>query len=1035
LEDISIVYAKVVMRFVLPTFATLALVPSLALAEGRHALVLGAASYDYVRDLENPAEDATAIANLLREVGFTVILETDRDARRTRRALADFAEDAEGADLALVYYAGHGVELGGVNYLLPTDTAVDTPAALAASAVPLSEVVEAVAAIAPAAILIVDACRDDPFGGTPLESAGRGAAAIDDAVTEDDRISPGFARVGRADGMVYAFATAPGDTASDGAAGHSPFAEALIRHLAKPGLDVRTVLTLVSQDVYDRTRKEQLPYFESALPDFVFVAGQPAEISERDALLLAMADLDEVTRAEVETLAVARDMPLAPLYAALLTLDPARTSREDQTRALSEAADAYAAFQQNLLTLSPTDPRVEELRAAAAADLDLGQSSAAQEKFEQAIAIDAAAIGALSEVLLPRLLSQADTLILSADAARAELNYAKAIAALTEADRVYTQAAAFGLPYEVQFKRTKSLWTLGDLHQLTGNSVPALATYRDWNSLAQALADATPDDAELQRNLSISYDKIGEILIVQGDLQAALASYSASLTIRATSAEKDHSSEAWRRALSISFDKLGDIFTAQGNLGSAVASYRAGLVVRETFVAQNPDSASWLLDRSSSYDSLGDISRAQGNLNAALAHYRAGLSIRADLVTQHPGKPVLQRYLAFSYNKIGDALSAQGNVNAALASYRAGMAIGEVLVADDPANIAWQVDLSISQNRVGDVLSAQGNLDAAMASYRNSLAIREDLIAQDSGNVGRQLRVSYSYDKIGDTLSTRGNLDDAFASYSAGLSIRKALVAKDPANATWQVDLATSYDKIGDTLSTQGNLHAALASYRESFAIRKVLVFLDSSNAQWQGDLTISHDKIADTLFAQGDLEAAMASYNAGLAIAEVLASMDPSNTEWQRNLSISYAQIADVLIAQGNIDAAVAQYRKDLAIAQRLTELDPSNIEWQRDLSISHDQIATILLTQGNLEGAIASFRSSLAIAEVLAAVDGSVQAQLDLVSTRSGLAILSTDPRPDLESSLAILLNLQSEGRLPAEHENWITMIEFALAALPPP
>jgi uncharacterized caspase-like protein len=152
------------MRFLRPSLLALALFPGFAAAEGRFALVLGAQSYDHFRDLQNPVADATAIASLLRELGFDVTLETDRDARRTRRALEDFAEDAEGADLVLVYYAGHGTEVRGENYLLPTDTAVDTPQALADTALPLSEVVARVTASAPAAILIMLSMRCNFIG-------------------------------------------------------------------------------------------------------------------------------------------------------------------------------------------------------------------------------------------------------------------------------------------------------------------------------------------------------------------------------------------------------------------------------------------------------------------------------------------------------------------------------------------------------------------------------------------------------------------------------------------------------------------------------------------------------------------------------------------------------------------------------------------------------------------------------------------------------------------------------------------------------
>ena len=110
-----------------------------ALAETRVALILAAQDYQLIRPLTNPANDARAMEDLLKSLDFLVFVETDRDLRRMRRALEDFQEDAAGADVALLFFAGHGVALDGVNYLLPTDTDGTTAEKLAATALPLSE--------------------------------------------------------------------------------------------------------------------------------------------------------------------------------------------------------------------------------------------------------------------------------------------------------------------------------------------------------------------------------------------------------------------------------------------------------------------------------------------------------------------------------------------------------------------------------------------------------------------------------------------------------------------------------------------------------------------------------------------------------------------------------------------------------------------------------------------------------------------------------------------------------------------------------
>ena len=109
-----------------------------ALADRRVALLIAAEDYDYIRPLENPANDARALEEVLENLDFEVFVETNRDLKRTRRALDDFREDAKGADVALLFFAGHGVAIDGVNYLLPTDADASSAEKLAETALPLT---------------------------------------------------------------------------------------------------------------------------------------------------------------------------------------------------------------------------------------------------------------------------------------------------------------------------------------------------------------------------------------------------------------------------------------------------------------------------------------------------------------------------------------------------------------------------------------------------------------------------------------------------------------------------------------------------------------------------------------------------------------------------------------------------------------------------------------------------------------------------------------------------------------------------------
>ncbi len=249
---------------------------SLAHAERRVALVFGADRYETIRPLANAVSDARAVEDALDALGFEVFTEANRDLRRMRRALADFSEDAKGADVAFVFFAGHGVEIAGQNMLLPTDASTASLDALRESSLPLEELRETVSKVAKIGLIVLDACRDDPFAMVS-DPKGRGVSALRLPKT----VKPGLGRMGKAENALFAFSAAPGETASDGEGANSPFTAALTKYLGTEGLEIRSVLTLVQQEVYDRSRGTQLPYVESGLPSLFFASQSADELPER----------------------------------------------------------------------------------------------------------------------------------------------------------------------------------------------------------------------------------------------------------------------------------------------------------------------------------------------------------------------------------------------------------------------------------------------------------------------------------------------------------------------------------------------------------------------------------------------------------------------------------------------------------------------------------------------------------------------------------------------------------------------------------
>jgi hypothetical protein len=226
-----------------------------ALADKRVALVIGNSAYQKVAKLSNPANDAAAVAGMLKMAGFDSIdLKSDLSASDLRRTLRDFGNKARDADIAVVYYAGHGIELDGTNYLIPVDAALETDTDVLDETLPLDRVLFAVEPAKQLRLVILDACRDNPFARTmkrtvASRAVGRGLAKVEPT-------SPN---------TMIAFAAKAGSTASDGDSRNSPFAAALVEHLPRPGLDLRRAFGFVRDEVLKNTGNKQEPYVYGSL--------------------------------------------------------------------------------------------------------------------------------------------------------------------------------------------------------------------------------------------------------------------------------------------------------------------------------------------------------------------------------------------------------------------------------------------------------------------------------------------------------------------------------------------------------------------------------------------------------------------------------------------------------------------------------------------------------------------------------------------------------------------------------------------------
>jgi uncharacterized caspase-like protein len=226
-----------------------------ALADKRVAFVVGNSKYQNVVALANPANDAAAITEMFKKAAFDVV-ESRRDLKNTeiRRALRDFTEKARDADIAVIYYAGHGLEVDGTNYLVPVDAVLERDSDAYDEAISLDRVLQAIEPAKQLRLVILDACRDNPFAKSmkrtlASRALGRGLAGV-----EPSRPN-----------TLIAFAAKGGSTAADGDAQNSPFTTALLTHLARPGLELGKAFRLVRDDVMKATGNRQEPFVYGSL--------------------------------------------------------------------------------------------------------------------------------------------------------------------------------------------------------------------------------------------------------------------------------------------------------------------------------------------------------------------------------------------------------------------------------------------------------------------------------------------------------------------------------------------------------------------------------------------------------------------------------------------------------------------------------------------------------------------------------------------------------------------------------------------------
>jgi uncharacterized caspase-like protein len=819
-------------------------------SEKRVALVIGIGDYETARKLSNPVSDARAVETALKALGFKVVVETDRNSRRLSAALDEFAEENKGADLALVFFAGHGVQAGGRNFLLPTDAKTDSASALEASSLSLERVFTRLAEIAPKRIILLDACRNDPFG-KPGAAGGRGGGTIvgkgsdnaPQAKSSPGVIQFGLGRVGRADGAVYGFATAPGTTASDGDGANSPFTAALAAHLGQAGLEFGSVMKLVQMEVYERTRGRQLPYIEDALPDLVFADTKGEPLPERDLLLLAIAKIDNDTRAQVERIAAASDMPLAPLYGALLAAKAGPSEADAREKRLARAAEDFVKVRNDLKTLESSDPEVAALRKQAEQQLSLGAFDAARAALTQAIDVDRNSGERLETRLKERNLSEAASRAARAGVSRTRLEYRVAAADLAA-------AAALAERWDKQLAWRYVVYQGSDLtsqgDEFGDNSALSEAISTINHALALAPHEERPQDWALtQNNLGLALEVLGDRESGTDRLEEAVAAYRAALLER-TRERVPLDWAATQNNLGNALQRLGDRESGTARLEEAVAAFRAALLER-TRERVPLDWAGTQNNLGNALQRLGDRESGTDRLEEAVAAYRAAL-----LESTRERVPLVwattQNNLGSALQVLGERESGTARLEEAVIAFRAALLEN----TRERVPLVWattQNNLGNALVRLGDRESGTARLEEAVAAYRAVLleSTRERVPLDWAGT---QNNLGVALTSLGDRESGTARLEEAVAAFRAAL-LERTRERVPLVWATTQNNLGYALQRLGDRENGTARLEEAVAAYRAAL--------LEITRERVPRDWATTQNNLGSALQSLGDRESGTA--------------------------------------------------------------------------------------------------------------------------------------------------------------------------------
>jgi len=933
------------------------------------ALVIGQSEYEHITALPNPANDAREVVKLLTDLGFDARSVTDRDATRLKRDLERFVEDAEEADVALLYYSGHGIEAGGENWLIPVDADDASLTNASEALVPISEVMDQLKQTVPVAIMLLDACRTNPFPADAVvrrqpkasgeKIAAGGLAPVRSAVALSNT-APGTDNLAADNlGTVIGFAAEPGRPALDGTAGEtSPYASALLRHLgAMQGNEFGSVMRMVTEEVYLDTKGEQRPWINESLRRLLYFGvaldeptGDDSMITgERRQLLLTIADLPDAQRSQVELAAAKDDVPLDSLYGVLRALGTEKIPENptELEKVLDAQADRLTKMLAERDALRTDDPEIVRLASAADTAIREGAITAARHFLDEAVArveATSGAVDAAEDAVKEKRLADAAVYVKRADASSLAFDHAAA---------ANDYGKAFGL---VEKWDDKLAWNyknmeaeaLGAQGDNMGDSAALGRSLKAYEEILGMLpyGDKGEDWAITRNNMAIVLQTLGERDANDAQLLQAAEIFRESLAVF-TETRDDVNWSAAQNNIGNVLLKLGQRKGDATQLTQAVDAFRATLDKRD----RNKVPLDWAAAQNNIGIALFALSERDpdaARLTEAEAAYRAALEVYT-----REAAPV---QWAMVQNNLGNTLNGLGSVRndkaaheAAAEAFRAAL---EIRTRD-----TFPIDWASSRLNLGNALTHITKFDLDTALLQEAIAAYGDasqVYTREQSPLdwaSVQNNLGGAYQTLGQRTGDPAKMEESVAAFQAAAQV----YTRDALPLDWAM---TRYNA-GNTLQLLGGLTSQPDRYREAAtAYRESLE--EYRRDIWPHQWALSQAGLAATLLwlanSEEGTQSLVESIEARRAALEVL-TLENTPVDWanaQNGLGMALLNLSTRQSSGDHLAEATAAFEASLKVFTR--EAQP--LQW----AFGQNNLGDIQWNRGAMGGGLVNYALAIA-------------------------------------------------------------------------